>query len=204
MKSGIADFVKLQLIQIHEGGWKTLFRKMRLFLGMILLLPLILLVRSLRPLVLIRFGCLINNRIGHLAANTEFYLCKRKLSNNGRKTIDFFCYVPDTANEQLLKMWSSVLKMSPNIFPLWNLNRLLPGGKRHDIDLSFGDRYECFRDLLVWTEAHIAFTPEEEDFGYSALREMGILKDTPFICFHARDSAYLNNQFSGGGGLEIS
>lgn len=197
MKSEIVTFVKSQLVEIHQGGRRTLFRKLRSFLGRIHLIPLVLLVRSLRPLVVIRFGCLINNRIGHLAGNTEFYLCKHELSNDGRKTIDFFCYAPDTANKQLMKMWSQTLKISPLIYPLWNLNRLLPGGKRHDIDLSFGNQFEYFRDLLAQTKAHVAFTSEEENFGYSALGEMGISKDTPFICFHARDSVYLNSQFPG-------
>jgi putative glycosyltransferase (TIGR04372 family) len=41
--------------------------------------------------------------------------------------------------------------------------------------------------------ARISFTEEEERSGQDALEQMGILEGTPFVCFAARDTAYLSS-----------
>ena len=42
------------------------------------------------------------------------------------------------------------------------------------------------------TKAHLHFSDQEEQYGLEQLQKMGIPKNMPFICFHARDSAYLD------------
>ena len=54
-----------------------LVRQFSKLLLTILLLPVIFIVRIIRPFILIRFGTLCSSRIGHYAANTEIYLCER-------------------------------------------------------------------------------------------------------------------------------
>ena len=109
----ILAYWKRNLDDIRREGWTALFRKMRSFLikfmrtcGTIFLsipvAPFVLLVRMLRPFVLVRFGCLFSERIGHLAMNTEVYLCKRDLSEDKYKTFDMFCHSCKVANKQLV------------------------------------------------------------------------------------------------------
>jgi len=42
---------------------------------------------------------------------------------------------------------------------------------------------------------HLSFTAEEEVRGREGLRELGIPASAKFVCFHARDSAYLDKTF---------
>lgn len=167
-----------------------MLRKAAKGLALILAVPFVLLARLLRPFFAFRFGRLREDRIGHLAMNTEYYLCRREAE--GRRSWDLFCRLGATANGQLMEMWSRVLPMSPLIWPFWKLNTLLPGGKGNEVDLPLTNPdYERCRDLFAAQKPHLSFTPEEEAEGACALRAMGVPEGMPFVCFHARDSAFL-------------
>ncbi len=147
------------------------------------------LVRILRPLVLIRFGPLYSGRIGHFAANTELYLCERDMDMYPRRTLDIFYHTLPICNYQLKKMWDRILWVSRFAHSIDRVNRRLPGSERHVIPMpSDRDLY----GFLARTKAHISFTSDEERLGIESLREMGVPADTPFVCFHTRDSSYLN------------
>ena len=82
-------FIFKQIYEIREGGLPVLFRKLsilfrKLFdIAMTLLaMPVVLVVRAVRPLILIRFGHMQSERIGHFAANTELYLCNRDIKGD--------------------------------------------------------------------------------------------------------------------------
>ena len=152
--------------------------------------PLVLLARLLRPVLRVRFGRLRQDRIGHLAMNTEYYLCRRE--DEGKKSLDLFCRSGEAANVQLLEMWSRALPMSPLVWPLWKLNALLPGGKGNEVDLPLTNAdYARCRDLFAAQKTHLSFTPEEEAEGRRGLRAMGVPDGMPVVCFHARDAAFL-------------
>lgn len=54
------------------------------------------------------------------------------------------------------------------------------------------------RDPYGWLEQtpiHLSFTEEEERFGQQALLNMGMSANSSFICFTARDSAYMNSLY---------
>src|SRR3990167_2034024 len=57
--------------------------------------------------VLIRFGELWSNRIGHLAGNTECYLCERDAGMH--KAIDIWTHTGTPANEYLAEMYARCL-----------------------------------------------------------------------------------------------
>ncbi|MEK7233809.1 MAG: TIGR04372 family glycosyltransferase [Elusimicrobiota bacterium] len=167
-----------------------MLRKAAKGLALILAVPFVLLARLLRPIFTIRFGRLREDRIGHLAMNTEYYLCRHDEPGGGG-TLDLFFYGA-AANMQLMLMWSRVLTMSRLVWPAWKLNTLLPGGKANEVDLPLTNAdYERARDLFTRHAAHLFFTPEEEDRGRRALRMMGVPQGMPFVCFHARDAAFL-------------
>lgn len=49
--------------------------------------------------------------------------------------------------------------------------------------------------LVGLTPPHIYFTAEEEEKGKKGRRDLGIADGVPYVCFHARDSAYLAASF---------
>lgn len=197
------SFLRDQLLQIKIGGFNVAVKKIKKVIQFIfsippyiLSLPLVLLIRLVRPFFLIRFGGLFSSRIGHLAANTELYLCELDEGIN-RPPIKFFdifylMFEPN-CNEYLVNMWKRVLTIWPRwiIKPIVIVNRILPGWQLHEICNMQHDR--DINNLLDKYKTHISFTQEEEDIGESSLRKMGIPPGADFICLLVRDSAYLND-----------
>ena len=165
---------------------------------MLLSIPAILLIRALRPLVLIRLGPLKSDVIGYLAANTELYLCRRDAGLDNQRAFDIFYHLNPVSNQQLKKMWDRTLHVSRLAGPMDMLNRALPGGKSHVIPWP-EPRDRDTRGLLPRTPVHLSFTPEEERFGHKSLRAMGIPEGAPFVCFHSRGSEYQRVAYPGRG-----
>lgn len=185
-------FLRYHARDIRRGGLPVLLRKAQAFLMMVLAVPVVLPIRALRSLVLIRFGQLISHRIGHFAVNTELYLCERDAGLYSPRTIDIFYHTSPVSNQQLKKMWDrSTLRVSRLARLIDSLNRRLPGYQKHIVLRTWpGDR--DIYGLLARTPVHISFTPKEERQGLAALQRMGIVDSAPFVCFLARDSAYLS------------
>lgn len=184
------QFLRNQLSQIRERGYILIMRKLVILVALPFALPVVLLIRAIRPLLLIRFGVLMSDRIGHFAINTEMYLCERDAGLQPRGAFDIFmlCSLGQICNEQLKTMWARQLRIWQWAYVLDRLNRCLPGWQPHVVQLpSDHDKH----GLLRRYPRHLEFTSEEKEAGWSALEKMGIKKQTPFVCFHARDSAYL-------------
>jgi putative glycosyltransferase (TIGR04372 family) len=157
------------------------------------LLPL-LFIRAIRPLILIRFGGLTSQRIGHFAGNTEVYLAERDLQRGNRRILDIFYHNNQISSQQLQRMWDRELHVNQFANRLASLNGKLPGGQIHKVPW----RRNQDRDvdgLLMNIPPRLSFTAEEERQGAEALVRLGIPKGRHFVCFHARDSAYLNASF---------
>ncbi|MBT7950893.1 MAG: TIGR04372 family glycosyltransferase, partial [Gammaproteobacteria bacterium] len=202
----LKKFIKRNIYQIKQGGRKVLVRKIKLLFGLffrglfntplyILAIPAVLIMRIIKPWLLVRLGRLISSRIGHFAANTELYLCERDAGINvpNQPHIDVF-YMPlkPICNQQLAIMWHRVLRIWPAwiLEPINVVNLLIPGGKSHEIDNNTqGDR--DVHNLLDQIPPHLQVTTEEEIRGEAGLRSMGIPIGAPFVCLTVRDNAYL-------------
>lgn len=200
-------FIQRQITQIRGGGRTVVARKLRLafkfapgilldLLLCVLAVPVAIVIRLIRPWLLVRFGGLISSRIGHFAGNTELYLCERDAGINVPKEryVDLFYmgYEP-ICNAQLATMWKRVLRVWPSwlLAPINRVNRLIPGGAVHVI----GNNTQYDRDVHnLWDRfpPHLEFTPEEKSRGEAGLQAMGIPPGTPFVCLSVRDSAYLD------------
>ena len=64
-----------------------------------LALPIAVLMRALRPILLVRVGSLNVTRIGHFATNTELYLCERDEGLQSR-SFDLFFLPSKVSNSQ--------------------------------------------------------------------------------------------------------
>ena len=181
---------------------KTALKILLKLLLYILVVPIVLVIRLIRPWFLVRWTGLISSRIGHFAANTEIYLCEKDVGINRPKQrhVDLFymAYGP-ICNQQLGTMWKRVLCVWPSwmLAPISRVNRMIPGGAVHEI----GNNTQHDRDVHNLRDqfpSYLEFTPEEEARGESYLRVMGIAAKTPFVCLNMRDSEYLDKHLHGG------
>lgn len=166
----------------------------------ILAIPAVLVFRLIRSWLLVRWGRLVSERIGHFVANTEMYLCERDAGINVPKQrhIDLFYMGGIICNQQLAVMWKRSLRVWPAwiMAPISRVNSLIPGGAIHQIDNNTRDDRDV-HNLLDRFPPHLKFTAEEEAFGETRLREWGITLDAPFVCLIVRDSEYLDKEQPG-------
>ncbi len=193
-------FISRQLFFIRKGGLYVFVslvgRYLFFILGLIPAIFLLLLMRLLRPMVIVRIHQLISSRIGHLTANTELYVCEQEAGINTphKPYIDLIYHGGHrTCNKQLARMWKRKLRLWPKwlLEPAYVLNRLVPGGEAHIAPAP----YQFGRDVLNLFEisgCHIEFTEAEKARGCQELARMGIPQNAEFICLNVRDNLYLN------------
>lgn len=155
-----------------------------LFLGFVV--PAIALIE---PFWRIRIGVLKEDRIAHLAMNTDNFIRRLKLYGKpSRTTYYFLCWQP--ANRQLVIMWKRVLNILENRWLRRASLCVMPAFRKmwffQSLDSLETEHYE-----YSFGEVTLSFTPEEEARGKAALAEMGIGPDDWFICFHNRTADYM-------------
>lgn len=165
-------------------------------LPFILAIPVVVVIRLIRPWFLVRWGYMVSSRIGHFAGNVEMYLCERDASINvpRQRYVDiFFMGQQPICNWQLAKMWRRILRVCPAwiLLPIYHVNRLIPDGVVHEIGRNTQNDRDV-HNLLDRFPPHLTFTAEEEAYGEARLRAMGIPAGVPFVCLNVRDSAYLD------------
>jgi len=196
-----SSFLFRQFSRVSKGGWEEFFgliiRSVSFIFGLLPAVFFVILMRIIRPLYLIRINKLISPRLGHLAANTELYLCERIAGINVPEQMAYvdlhFLGGCRVSNKQLARMWKRKLNIWPKWFiePTYLLNKLIPGGSVHDV----GSNYLFGRDALNLHEripAQLKFTHDEEVRGKQGLIDIGIPSGAEFICLMVRDDAYLN------------
>lgn len=191
----INSFAVRQISQIRDGGWPMAKRKMGRLLTKIInsplyliVVPLVLFARIMRPFIQIRFGPIRSDVIGHFTFAAEYYLSERDVDQS--KTLDYFYFLsPELPNKQ----WEIMVKRAMKIYPLIKycdrINRLLPGWDQHYVYLH-GSPCRDTRNIFMCTPSHISFTNEENERGKKFLETAGVKPDQEFVCMIARDPAY--------------
>jgi putative glycosyltransferase (TIGR04372 family) len=161
-------------------------------------------LRLLRPWVVIRLWYLDISRIGGLYP-VEWYISVYPPEKRG-KNFDIFYAITinkTVCNQQWLTMWQRVARIVRWEDFLTMINAVsmkLPGHQMHVIPSGHvGSILKTNKDnlklVLANKKPNIAFTDDEERFGQQALKDLGVPEGRPFICFHSRDSAYLNTKY---------
>lgn len=149
-----------------------------------------LLLRAIQPLVRVYIGKLHHDRIGHLVGNTELFLRRRaRHKETGRELYVFVAGEP--ANKQLLRMIKrrAIVIENPLVIQAYQSVRTLRKDSDVWIDLPFNtNEYDEFNNV----HPQLAFTEKEHRRGRALLASMGIEPEMQFVCFHARDKAYLD------------
>lgn len=179
---------------------------------------LVLIMRLISPIVIIRLAALDMGRIGGGVYKGDWYLSQKAEGLHLGPYFDFFYFYKSTnhVNRQWVKMWKRVLPWLPGS-ELWQkvhrLNRLFPEYQNHEIpdshvyptqkvfkinqiDPISKKKYKnniLLKAVLKNENPNISFSLHEEEKGARALDNLGIPKGKQYICFHARDSAYLNS-----------
>ena len=156
--------------------------------------PLILVLWLLEPFKPLRFGRIIPQRIGHLAANTELFLRRLQLGRLPQAAYILFASGP-VANSTLLSLFARKIPVAQG-WPARVFTACEPWLKhsRFGAQLPFeSNEYALFDD----GRSSLCFTTEEEARGKAELRKMGLGPEDWFVCFHARESAYLNKSLPG-------
>ena len=167
----------------------------------------VLCVRLIRPWLIIRLGILRSERIGHFSIHPEIYLSGLDcgIENPNKPFLDIWSLGRYTSNHQLAKMWRRSLRIWPYwiVWPLFRINASFAGHGIHCIphaDLNLDFRKACIsQDVLARTDSHLYFTASEKENGFRCLNAMGIAQGTQYICFHGRDSRYLQETYPGPG-----
>ena len=177
---------------------------------------IVIIIRLINPFVIVRIATLEIGRIGG-AYNAELYLSEKKCGQYKSGFLDVFYFLKSTdhVNQQWKKMWErelNILFFSGLAQSVKRVNRLFPGYKKYQINDgvngSFRKDYKKYvesRDPAIYAKfnkllnsilrvkkPNLSFTSEEIFIGDRNLREIGISEKTSFICFHNRDSAFLD------------
>jgi len=159
-------------------------------------IPIIILLYILKPVKHIKLFKLYNeNRIGHLAANTDLLL--RRIALNRKNKKDYIGITSrNIANKQLFNMFRREILIIQVPAIAYHLiggiinNKSLFGKSIFYEPLPFNsNEYYEFSN----TKANLLFTKTEEEKGKKLLKKMGLKDKDWFVCFHARDSAYLTH-----------
>ena len=202
--SKLRQFCLKQIRDLKVGGWSVFFRKAGMFLkqllfliGIIVVAPLVCLIVALRSIVLVRFGTMRSNRIGHFSTDVEAYLCASDHELKSHRKFDIICCPEPACNHQLQKMWARTLKITPGVGWWTLLDRACmfwTRGNMHHIQL-----YSRSKDYKYFSipNTHLCFTDEEHLQGQAILKEFGIPSGGLWVCIHSRDSAYLDKSLGG-------
>lgn len=184
---------------------KKLFFFFNILILSLIYLPIYFFIRLISFKILIRFGQIPASRIGHLAIETEIYLCKKHSTYSIKKKnklfiYDIFCLGWDSnfiSNYTLLKLFKrKILIISKYIvYPFIILSRSLLGSAKHIIILSSSGDRDIF-SLLKYNEKNLYFSEKELIKGKKFLKDVCNGDENPkFVIIIVRDKAYLNNIF---------
>lgn len=165
-----------------------IFKKIFNLILVALALPFVLLIRILSPLVVVRIFVLDLGRIGHVLPHYDMYLTRRDAGLEGRRNFDIYCFNQGkVANRQVKKMVARAVPVCPFAFWVDKVNKKIPGWQKHAVPCK---SRLCY-DIAIRPTPSLSFTEEELRQGQEELKKLGVPRNTPFICFHSRDAAYL-------------
>lgn len=203
--------------RVHPNGkW---VRESWVFALFVLVVPMVVMIRLIRPVIFIRWGLLYAEKIGHFATNTELWLLERKAnkSMNMPMHVDIF-YLPvkdRISNQHLAAMWGRSILIVPRLLGLTlravegalfgkeKHHRAIPGPVKH----TPGAKIQTERDvhgLLERYPPQLHLTRKDYICGRELLEQMGVRPEDKYVCLIVRDSAYYEAVYGAGGDASLS
>jgi hypothetical protein len=203
------NWLSRQRSELREGGLKVLrwkarltFRRLHLWelVNGVWAVPIVFLIRVLRPIVLIRMGTLNSSRIGHFVADGAEHVAR--IQQQPANTVDWF-WLGKTCNSQWERMIRRSLPVYSWVKYLDWWNRALPGGSAHTRPSSYTQSRDV-EGLYARYDVKIPFLPAESEEAFAWLRSKGWSDGKPFVCLLVRDDAFLANDPLQGNGTTAS
>lgn len=171
----------------QESIWKTAVRALAGVAASIANVVL----RATAGISRIRIGLLPNyGRIGHLSRNLDLYLRRRYLGDEPDDEEIYILSGPP-ANKTLFRMFQREISLfeAPRTYQVLRYvrNQAPTNPVWKDLPVDVGSYAPTLK-----APTQIEFTDEEEREGKEDLRKIGVHPGRPFVCFHVRDSAYLD------------
>ena len=195
--------IKSNFLSIKRGGWPVFFNKVKkakkrisFYIFDILVLPIsipiVLLIRLIKPFVHIRFGYFFGRRIGHFVPDTLAAVIGDNINN---EFVDLYYFLPGEKNTQWAKMVQSELNIYYWVRLLFFANNIIPGGNIHinlpGIHTPIGSQGRFRQGLLYDSEFKFKFNDSDEVIAKSWLIKKGWTDGEKIICVMVRDNAYL-------------
>lgn len=145
-----------------------------------------------KKIILIRFGFLHSDRIGHFAMNTELSILE-DIKNKNNSFLDLYYFGGKTCNTFLAKKWAEKFYVLPSIFirPFSLISRKLSFFK-HNVAGSTLSSDNDVLNLIDKYSQQLSLSEEENQKGYDILKKVGVPKSAKIICLIVRDEGYLN------------
>ena len=168
----------------------SLCRKALTILHGVWAIPVVMLIRVVKPWILVRFGSLTNLRMGHFSADAAHQWAT--LQEQPINQVDFYWLESPCCNTAWEKMIRRNFPMLPGARILDRWNRVLPGGEvHHRPSSSTGSR--DLSGVLQRQSISLKFEAEEVDQSQAWLENLGWIKGEPFVCLLVRDDAFLDS-----------
>ena len=173
----------------------------------------VIVIRILKPFILIRYSYIKSTRIGHFVEDLDYYLCAKneKLFTPKQTHLDIFYVNTYVCNKFFLKLLKKEIIILPRFImhPVDKINRffdrIIDSQDIHTVgrykkDLTVTPKPPWLnRDIysfLQRTNPQFEFTSKQINKGFSILKEMGINRDDKYVCLYSRDSKYLKKSYS--------
>lgn len=163
----------------------------RLAASSIWAIPFALLIRLIRPFIVIRICGIRSDRIGHFVADIAEHIGREKIKSP--RTFNFYFFKGPISNTH----WESMAKRSSlKVLGNWlryldDWSGIITGGSLHTINTSLTDSRDI-EGLFHRFNCSIPFLPSEDAGCEDWLISKGWTKGEPFVVLLVRDSAYLS------------
>ncbi|CCO23593.1 TIGR04372 family glycosyltransferase [Maridesulfovibrio hydrothermalis] len=189
-KMNIKIAVRNQLEDLKGSTRPALLKEFLKWAG---LAALALLIKVLSPVITIRAGEIFSSRLGHLAMESEIYLCEAELGRHS-KCLDLFYFKDnEISNATLARMISQKMHINRKFKYVLDAVRRFNMAGRHEVllntrKMAFVRDSEC---IIQQTDNHFKISQEQEQKGLNGLKELGLSPQHPRVCIFGRDSVYL-------------
>jgi putative glycosyltransferase (TIGR04372 family) len=197
----IYNQINKTILHIRKGGWSVLIYTLikvpyRLaliivdFLALPISIPIIILIRIIKPIYHIRFGYFYGGRIGHFVFDTAMAAIIKRNNSEGAY---LFYFLPNISNLH----WAKMVKRELNVFYWVRLldfaNSFIPGGEDHSIIPGLNQAYTSrdINGLIYHSDFSFTFTNNETESVKKWLHTKGWKEGEKIVCFHVRDNEYL-------------
>ena len=194
------SWISASLSQVRQGGSRVVVRKLKRLIGIITQIAIwgvmapfaivfVVLMRVLRPWLLIRVGAIRSDRIGHFGIDPVVHLAEHILSKDTSSQLDLFWVPQKTCNAQ----WARMVRRNLHVY-WWvrfviPVNLKIPGGAGHHIVPAHSS--VDLDGVINQTQSFFDFTDEENRRAEAWLKKRGWTEGAPFVCLLTRDYMYL-------------